>query len=303
MVEDQGAHCCLIANPAAGRGRAARVVGAVRELLHGRGIHNIRLSEHPGHERELARDAAASGARTIIALGGDGTWSNVARGIIDAASDTRLALIAAGTGNDLAFGAGLHAHDAAAMVDAALGQSTRRIDVGRVDSVHFVNVAGFGIDPIVLEASRRVTWLRGHAVYLVTAARKLFSYDGTNVSLAIDDGAADGRERMLALVVSNGPRFGGGFLIAPNASLFDAALDVVTVRDASPLRRAILLAGATRGMHVRAPEVRVRNARRARIDFDAPPLFDADGDLFQATSSSVEIAILPSRLPLAVPPR
>ena len=57
MVEDQGAHCCLIANPAAGRGRAARVVGAVRELLHGRGIHDIRLSEHAGHERELARDA------------------------------------------------------------------------------------------------------------------------------------------------------------------------------------------------------------------------------------------------------
>jgi diacylglycerol kinase (ATP) len=297
------APCCLIANPAAGRGGAARVVGVVRELLTARGVRDIRLSTHPGHERELAREAVASGVETIIALGGDGTWSNVARGIIDADGDARLALIAAGTGNDLAFGAGLRAHDAAAMVDAALGDSSRRIDVGRVDHVHFVNVAGFGIDPVVLEASRRVTWLRGHAVYLVTAMGKLFTYAGTHLSLTIDEGAQERRERMLALVVSNGPRLGGGFLIAPNASISDGALDIVTVRDANPLRRVALLWGTTRGTHVGAPEVRVRHARRARIDFDAPPLFDADGDLFQATSSSVEIAVLASRLRLAVPSR
>jgi hypothetical protein len=47
--------------------------------------------------------------------------------------------------------------------------------------------------------------------------------------------------------------------------------------------RAMLLAGTSRGTHVHAPEVRVQNARRARIEFDAPPLFDADGDLFRAT--------------------
>lgn len=296
-------HCCLIANPAAGRGRAGRKLGAIRDLLQARGVHDIRLSDSPGHERLLAREAAASGIETIIALGGDGTWSNVARGILDAGGDSRLALIAGGTGNDLAFAAGLDAGNAAAMIDGALGSATRRIDVGRVGDVHFMNVAGFGFDPHVLEASQRVTWLRGHAVYLVTAVRKLVSYQGTMATLSVDEGPATPRSRMLAIVISNGPRFGGGFMIAPHASISDGALDVVSVHDAGTLRRAALLGGATRGSHVHAPEVSVQQARQVRIDFDTPPLFDADGDLFRAPSTMVQLDVLAARLRLAVPAR
>lgn len=294
---------CLIANPAAGRGRAARFIPAARERLSAHGIHDLRLSERPGHERQLAREAAAGGIETIIALGGDGTWSNVARGILDAGVDTRLALIAGGTGNDLAFAAGLDARNLPAMIDVALGGASRRIDVGHVDTVPFVNVAGFGIDPVILEASQRVTWLRGHAVYLVTAVRKLFAYAGTHASYQIDTAPPSARERLLAFVVSNGPRFGGGFLIAPAASIFDSTLDVVSVRDTNPLRRASLLGGATRGTHIGAPEVRAQSGRAVRIQFDAPPLFDADGDLFEARSATVDIGIFPSRLRLAVPSR
>jgi len=294
---------CLIANPAAGRGRAARRLDTVRAQLATRGVTDVRLSQHAGHERELAREAAASGIGTIIALGGDGTWSNVARGILDANADCRLALLAGGTGNDLAFAAGLQADDTPSMIAVALGGETRRVDVGRVDGVSFLNFAGFGFDPHVLEASQRITWLRGHAVYLVTALGKIFTYGGTFASLAIDQGIASSRQAMLAVVIANGSRFGGGFLIAPQASISDGSLDVVTVRDANAVRRAKLFAGATRGSHIHELEVKVQRAQRAIITFDTPPLFDADGDLFQAKSPTVQVEILASRLRLAVPSR
>ncbi|MBV6522353.1 MAG: Diacylglycerol kinase [Gemmatimonadaceae bacterium] len=289
----------LIANPAAGRGRGARLIGPVRERLAACGPCEAALSTRSGHERELARAAAASGVEEIVALGGDGTWSNVARGILDVGADCRLALIAGGTGNDFAFAAGLPTRDVAAMVEIAIGPTERRIDVGLAGDVAFLNIASFGFAPHVLAASQRVSWLRGHAVYLVTAARRIASYPGLVASAAIDGETPTCQSRILAIVVSNGPRFGGGFLVSPGASISDGVLEVVTVRDASALRRARLLAAVTRGSHGHLEEVAIRKSLRARLDFDAPPLFDADGDLFQADSRTIEVRVLPSRLRLA----
>src|SRR5690242_16040584 len=106
---------CLIANPAAGGGRGARRLPAVRDALAAVGITDIRLTRGPGDERVRAAEAAAEGVETIVALGGDGTWGNVARGMLESGRDARLVPIAAGTGNDFPHALGLPAHDVAAM--------------------------------------------------------------------------------------------------------------------------------------------------------------------------------------------
>lgn len=293
----------LIANPAAGRGRAARLLPAVRAALARHGITDVRLSAEPGDERRVAREAARSGATTIIALGGDGTWGNVGRGILESQRDVRLALLAAGTGNDLAYATGVPAHDIEATVRLAIDGPDRRMDAGQVDGVHFLNVAGFGFDAEVLAATLQGRWLRGHAVYLVTAVRKLMAYRGLVAAADID--ARDVRERAhyLALIVSNGPRFGGGFLIAPNARVDDGVLDLVAVRDTSTLRRFAVFAKLPAGKHVGEPEVRLSTLREGRFTFDAPPLFDADGELHQAARCEVIVRCLPQALRLVAPAR
>lgn len=301
----------IVVNPAAGRGRAARLVPRLRRALGDRGIpHTLHLTTHAGHETALARDAAASGAGTILALGGDGTWGNTVRGIMASGGTPRLALLAAGTGNDLAFATGVPAHDLDATIALALGTAERRIDVGEVDGVHFVNCAGFGFDVEVLRATQHVRWLRGHAVYLLTAARKLFGYRGFDATLAFGDGssawvgtappATEVRLHHLAVIVSNGARFGGGFIIAPGARVDDGLLDVVRIADAQAWRRAAVFARATRGTHTGAPEVSRREAREIFLDFDAPPLFDADGELHQARGTTVAVRCHPGALRLAV---
>jgi diacylglycerol kinase (ATP) len=304
----------IVANPAAGRGRAARLIPRLRQLLGDRGIaHALHLTTHAHHELALARAAAESGAATILALGGDGTWGNVVRGIMASGRSPRLALLAAGTGNDLAFATGVPAHDLEAALAIALGAGERAIDVGEVVGVYFVNCAGFGFDAEVLRATQEVVWLRGHAVYLLTAARKLFGYPGfgTAISYAGAPGeasdaratlppAATGPAHHLAVVVSNGPRFGGGFLIAPGARVDDGALDLVRVADGPPWRRLAVFAGATRGTHIGAPEVSRRAVREVTLTFDAPPLFDADGELHQAAGPTVTVRCHPGALRLAV---
>lgn len=296
----------IIANPAAGRGRAARLIPRLEAALGRAHPHALQLTSRAGDETRLAREAAEAGAETILALGGDGTWGNVVRGILQSAHRPRLALLAAGTGNDLAFATGVPAQDLDSALAIALGTGERAIDVGECDGVHFVNCAGFGFDAAVLQGTQRVTWLRGHAVYLLTAARMLFGYPGFRASIAQDSvgvpSAATTPEHHLAVIISNGPRFGGGFLIAPGATVDDGMLDVVRVADGTPLRRALVFAGATRGSHVSAREVSRRRVIEVTLTFDAPPLFDADGELHQARGTTVTVRCHPGALRLAVAP-
>ncbi len=306
----------VIANPASGRGRGARVVRALEaRLAEARSESanvSLQLTNFPGEEQVLALEAAQEGAHTILAVGGDGTWGNVARGILAAGGTSRLALLAAGTGNDLSFATGLDVRDVDTALAIARGSGERRIDVGEVDGVHFVNCVGFGFDAEVVRETLRVTWLRGHAVYLLTAARLLFGYSGFEAQLRVEEdnrgivgtrahGPPAATMRHLAVIVANGPRIGGGFLISPNAAVDDGLLDVVRVADVSPWRRAVVFSGAPRGTHLNAPEVTLRRAPSLTLSFATPPSFEADGELHQARSSTLEVRCLPGALRLAVP--
>lgn len=263
----------------------------------------MHVTHAPGEERGVAEHLTRSGAGTVIALGGDGTWGNVARGILAGGGTARLALVAAGTGNDLAFVSGVPADDLGAALDVACSPHERRIDVGEVDGVHFVNCAGFGFDAEVVRAAAGVRWARGHAVYLAAAVRALMAYRGIDARVAVGgDAAAVPYTHHLMLVVSNGSRFGGGFHIAPGARNDDGVLDLVRIGDAAAWRRALLLGAAMRGRHLGAPEVSHVRATALTLDFAEPPLFEADGELHLATSPHVALRLHAGALRLAVPP-
>jgi diacylglycerol kinase (ATP) len=275
------------------------VLPAIREALAGRGIRDIRLTQGPGDERRLAREAASAGVKTIITLGGDGTWGNAARGILESGRDARLALLASGTGNDFADGLGLPVRDPRAMTDIAVGSEERRIDLGSADGVPFLNVAGFGFETDVLESIQRARLPKGPLVYYAAAIPLLVRYGGLAARVSWDGAPPLESRRFLALVVANGRRFGGGFQIAPAAALEDGLLDLIAVHDAGVLRRAQILVGARRGAHIGYPEVQHRTVRRVEIDFDTPPRMDVDGELLATKTSRIEVACLPRALRVA----
>ena len=284
-------NACLIANPAAGRGRGARRLPAVREALAAVGIHDIRLTKSAGHERELAAQAAAAGVDTIVALGGDGTWGNVARGILDAGHDARLVPIAAGTGNDFPHALELPAHDPVAMARIAAGNASARVDVGWANDIAFLNVAGLGLETEVLQSVRRTKRLSGPLVYVAAALPVLRSYRGLRAAVQYGDDAPGQMKTWCAIVASNGPRFGGGFRVAPGATVTDGRLDLISVLDARPLRRLQLFVRARLGSHVGQPEVERRPVERVRLFFEDPPLLDADGELHQIAATELQIRI------------
>jgi diacylglycerol kinase (ATP) len=215
----------------------------------------------------------------------------VARGILDAGTDTRLALLAGGTGNDLAKNVGAPADDVPATLDLAFDGPDRLIDVGYVNDTPFVNSCGVGFDVAVIQALPRGGSPLGKSAYLLTAARKLWRYRGISV---------DGKT-YLVIVIGSGAQFGGGMLLAPGAQNDDGLLDFVAVRDMGSLARVRTLLAASRGWHIGLPGVETKRAASFELRFEQPPLFEVDGELVQADRPTLVVRCEKQRLRVCAP--
>jgi diacylglycerol kinase (ATP) len=291
---------CVIVNPAAGRGRGARALPAVRAAFAAVGITDVRESGAREGEALLAARALGEGCDTLVAVGGDGTWSNVANAILRAGADARLAMVAAGTGNDFAKTAGAPANDVAATARLVAEGAARRVDVGRIEDRWFLNIAGFGFDIAVLESVERITWLKGDPLYLYAALRQLGSYVGAEITVG-SPARERGAMRHLMLVIANARHFGGAFRIAPNASITDGRLDAIAIHDAPTLRRLQLFGAVIRGTHEAMPEVQVEQSPRFTLRFPTAPAYETDGEYRRAASATIEVACVPSALRIVAP--
>lgn len=105
-------------------------VGELVDRLAGHGIAaDVRVKLHKSQARREAQAATEAGYRLVVAAGGDGTVSAVARGLIG--TDTVLGIIPLGTYNNVATSLGIPTDvgQACALIAAA---PVRAIDVGQV---------------------------------------------------------------------------------------------------------------------------------------------------------------------------
>ena len=137
----------------------------------------------------------------------------------------------------------------------------------------------------------------GALAYVGVALRELRAYRAMRV--AIDGGEM---RPTLILAVANGRHFGGAFAIAPWAAIDDGLLDLVHIGDMPTLARIPLLASAVAGRHLQHRAVTHQAVREAVLRFEAPPVFEADGELHQAMGAEVQVTVVPRALRLVAPP-
>lgn len=311
----------VIFNPASGRGRGAKRIDLYLSLLSERlpGFEHAQTSR-PGEEAALAAQAITDGFELIVAVGGDGTWSNVADCLVALGKpDVALGLLASGTGNDFGRNFGISIQNPVEAVEILAQGVVTQVDVGRVVTTgvpvretvgqptgasklagrHFLNLVGFGFDVAVIEDAAGARFLRGELLYKVTALKNLFSYKGVELKLASDEARVGGNHLMLT--ISNAPFFGGGFLIAPTAELHDGLLDACAIGDASPFTRMRLFSAAPNGGHVASPLVHTQKSPHFTVRFARPPKYEVDGELWQAESNEVSVEVAPAALRIVVP--
>lgn len=187
----------------------------------------VRTLGEPDHTPQIAREALATGARRIVAAGGDGTLNAVLHALPHDGQH-ELGIVPLGTANDFARQLGLVERTVEEALTFALTGSAVPIDLGRCNDRVFANVATIGPPSrITLDTSRALKAAIGATAYLVNGLASLPTLEPFEATLRGDGWHSDGR--FYGIYAGNGARAGGGFAICPHACLSDGALDLTWV--------------------------------------------------------------------------
>lgn len=175
----------LIVNPIAGCGYALKVMEQVQSVLTARNLpFRVMRTEYPGYAAKLAREAVEMGCEAVYVIGGDGTFSEAARGL--AGSGIPIGLIPAGTGNDFVKTLGTPKEPMAAL-DFILSHEPRPCDAIDLNGQLFLNVAGAGFDVTVLENVADFGGkIRGLLPYLVGLIRAIWKHRPLQLTYTVD---------------------------------------------------------------------------------------------------------------------
>lgn len=281
----------LVKNPTAGRGRQTRVRAVVDELRR-RGCQVDELADAQFHQLNDAR--CLEGYDAVIAAGGDGTVRRVLS--TSAVEMLPLGVIPNGTGNVLAHEVGLRLKPEL-IADVLLAGPEVSVRTGSCDAEPFLLMVGIGFDgSIVHRLSTSLKARIGKPAYIGAVLGALFNYQPE-----FDIAADDVTYRACWVIVSNARRYGGHFLLAPDASMLRQSFQVVLFQSPSRWVRILQLVALAAGRIDTAPRTKIVTARTIKIEGKRHALrSQADGDALAAcpqtiTSSGTVRLIVPDR--------
>jgi diacylglycerol kinase (ATP) len=217
-----------------------------------------------------------------------------------------LAVIARGTGWDFARSLGLP-HKVDDAVAVALGGHTREIDLGRVTyqpwaggeaQAWFANVASAGMSGAIAQRANDTSKALGGKVSYVWATFAVFArWSTTEVTVTVDGERRTAR--MHDVVVANGPYFGGGMKICPDADPSDGVLDVLLIGDLTKRDLLVTLPKTFRGKHLPHPKAELLRGTTVTVEAPEPLPIQLDGE--QPGTTPARFELVPEAVRVRVP--
>ena len=294
----------IILNPMADMGNAWRVARDLRSITQEHGGVDWSGTVYPGHAIELAKQAGEAGYDMVIAMGGDGTVHEVMNGLMQVPEDKRpiMGVVPVGSGNDFAHGINASKTPTDALKRAITGEAST-IDLGLMTDEngrkeYFDNTLGIGFGAIVTIRSHQLPLLRGFLMYLAAVIQTIV-IDHNPITMQIETDAEKWEQRVIYLVICNGPREGGGFLIAPEAKIDDGIFHYAMITDVSRPMMFRIVPEVMKGTHGRFKQVRMGTCKKFSLTADKPLYMHADGEIFSGPGTDVRkvtFEILPNAL-------
>ena len=280
----------LVVNPTAGKNRGMALGLEVAQRMRAAGHEVLDLSDETyAAARDRALGAIAQGLDVLAVVGGDGM---VHLGVeLAAETKTTLAIIAAGTGNDVARGLGLPVHDPVRAADLVTTGLPRTIDAVRHVDAHgirhwYVGVLGAGFDSLVNERANTWPWPKGQMRYNLAILRELPLFRAIPYVVTVDGVRHD--TKAMLVVVGNGPSYGGGMQVLPDARFDDGLLDVLLLHEISTIEFLKVFPKVFKGGHVGHPAVEIIRGRSATLEASGIVAY-ADGERFAPLPLTVEV--------------
>ncbi len=283
----------LIANPAAGRGKANAAVLQVVELFKAKGAtFDLELTTGPRQAADVARKALKE-FDVIVAVGGDGTVNEIVPGMLF--SGKPLGIIPSGSGNDFIKSLDIP-NNIEKAVDIVLKGETRVIDAGKINGMYFANGVGIGFDAAVNRASYEINHSkRGLWLYVCALVRTLGRFNPVPVKITMNGETIE--QDIFLLTIGNGTTCGGGFRLTPHAKMDDGLLDVTIVKPLGVLTLMWHLPKVFLGTIDKVTNyARLTRTAKLSIASTHPIPVHVDGEIFPGDGKDLEIEIVPGAL-------
>ena len=258
----------------------------------------VAFSKKSGDGTTLSRQFLKQGFKTIVAIGGDGTLNEVANGFFEEEvgihsnktsrragwsslkpinPDAIMGVVPSGTRNVLAKSLGLPEGVVECCKTFSLGEP-KKIDViyatvtnreGYSSTTNRVllNAAEMGLAAEIIDRSKKVREVVNNRIVstITSIATTLPTYQSNKCEISIDNNRRKFATKMTMGVVANGQFLGGGFKVAPHASMSDGLLDLVILKDSGSLKMVDELFNMKDGDYKEEDKIIYRQARKVSL--------------------------------------
>jgi diacylglycerol kinase family enzyme len=207
-----------------------------------------------------------------------------------------------GSGNDFAHAIGIEKKPTQALRQIFTGR-TRRIDIGKIENSlgrceYYDNTVGIGFDATVTIRTHTLPVVSGFLMYFTAVIQTIMlNHEAPRMKISSD--AESWEEEIMMFVICNGPREGGGFMVAPDAVVDDGIFHYAAIRKVSRPMMLRLVPEVMNGTHGKFEQIRMGSLRQMELQADAPLRIHIDGEVFAGFSSdirSLKLEIIPGAL-------
>ena len=268
----------LLMNPRSGKMRANRVLADIIGILN-RGGYDV-----TAHMTFARGDATAVASRrasefdVILCVGGDGTFNEVASGLVLADSHTPIAYIPAGSTNDFATSLGLSKTLLQAAQDVVDGKPCT-LDIGKFNDRYFSYIASFGAFTRASYATpQNMKNALGHFAYILAGIKEVAAIRSTHLRFTLADGTVYEDEYIFG-AISNSTSVAGILTLAPGlVDMSDGIFELLLIRkpnSAIELSDCVL---ALTTQDYNTPMLTLASSSRIEVDAAEPLDWTLDGE-------------------------
>ena len=274
-------HIAIVVNPLSGKGKAVKTGRWLSVQLNIRKIkHSLFSRAWPAHFEDFTE---------VWIVGGDGTNNHFINRYKNI--NLPLAFFKGGTGNDFAWK--LYGDmSLEEQLKRVLEAKAKPVDAAICNGRLYVNGLGIGFDGEVMQSMGQIRWMGGHLGYLWAVIKKIFYFKEPCFKIEFNNKIVTGK--FLLVIVNNSSRTGGGFLVAPGASIDDGKLDMILCKPLSLFKRLRYLPVIEKGKHLNLSFIDYSSPGEVRIEAEKELPAQMDGEFM--SSKVFEIRVLPGNL-------
>lgn len=265
----------VVVNPVARGGKTLRLLPKIRRWLS-ESPHQFSfiIPKSPDEMRLEIIKAPAQGIDAVLFFGGDGTVHQALPAIVK--TNIPSGILPCGRGNDFARNIGFST-DLRSSCRLSSNLSFYQYDLPTINQTPFVSIAYVGFDAEVNKlVNNREGYFDGTMGYTVCVLKALKTFRPFEVEMTIDH--QRWRERVMMVTMANGPYYGGGMKIAPEAVTNDGLLNICIVKEISKWELLRQFPKVFKGTHASHPKVIMASGRRIKILSDEHREIFADGE-------------------------